>query len=640
MEFRLLGPVQALADGQPLPLGAPKQRALLAELLLHKGEVVPRAHLIDASGASTRPSRPRARCRSTSTACGGRSARTGSRPTATATAPASPRTSSTSTASNRCSPGAASARRRASRGARPTICARRSRSGAGRRSPTSASSRSRDERPRLDERRLARARAAQRRRARGSAGTTLVLADIEQLSPSIPTASGCASSWILALYRAGRQKDALDAYRADPRAADRGARRRAGAGAAGARARSAPAGRRRWPRRRDGARTSHGCPRRRRALVGRRLEVAASRRCLRDEARLVTLTGPGGAGKTRLALAVAEELGAEPRRRGLRRPGARHRPGARRRCDRGRARRPEAPTTVRRDRARTSRTRLLARDRQLRARARRPPPRSAQLLAAAPDLRVLATSRVALRCRASTSIRSAAAADGRLGLARPLRSSARRAVDPAFALTDATTPAVTRSAGGSTGCRSRSSSRRRARGCSARWRWPSESSRRSTCSSKAHATCRSASGRCARRSTGATGCCPRQSERCSPGCRCSRGRRRSMRPRRSSRQALLAPAVGARRQQPASAASRTRRVSRCSRRSAITPREQLRANGEADEYARRHAMHFLTVAEAANEVIMAGGERIRARLRRARGRSRQPPQLSGLGRRARRGRDW
>jgi DNA-binding SARP family transcriptional activator len=47
MEFRILGPLEVEEAGRLLPLGGAKQRALLAILLLHANEVVPRDRLID-----------------------------------------------------------------------------------------------------------------------------------------------------------------------------------------------------------------------------------------------------------------------------------------------------------------------------------------------------------------------------------------------------------------------------------------------------------------------------------------------------------------------------------------------------------------------------------------------------------------
>jgi predicted ATPase/DNA-binding SARP family transcriptional activator len=48
VDFRLLGPLEALVEGEPVSLGAPKQRALLAQLLLRANEAVPVERLVDA----------------------------------------------------------------------------------------------------------------------------------------------------------------------------------------------------------------------------------------------------------------------------------------------------------------------------------------------------------------------------------------------------------------------------------------------------------------------------------------------------------------------------------------------------------------------------------------------------------------
>jgi YVTN family beta-propeller protein len=47
LEFRILGPLDVVRDGSPIPLGGAKQRAVLAVLVLHAGEIVPLERLID-----------------------------------------------------------------------------------------------------------------------------------------------------------------------------------------------------------------------------------------------------------------------------------------------------------------------------------------------------------------------------------------------------------------------------------------------------------------------------------------------------------------------------------------------------------------------------------------------------------------
>jgi DNA-binding SARP family transcriptional activator len=55
VEFRLLGSLEAVSNGQALPLGGPKQRAVLAVLLLNANEVVSVDRLIDDVWGSTPP---------------------------------------------------------------------------------------------------------------------------------------------------------------------------------------------------------------------------------------------------------------------------------------------------------------------------------------------------------------------------------------------------------------------------------------------------------------------------------------------------------------------------------------------------------------------------------------------------------
>ncbi len=48
MEFRILGPLEVVADGKPLDVGGRKQRTLLAMLLIEANQVVSSDRLIDA----------------------------------------------------------------------------------------------------------------------------------------------------------------------------------------------------------------------------------------------------------------------------------------------------------------------------------------------------------------------------------------------------------------------------------------------------------------------------------------------------------------------------------------------------------------------------------------------------------------
>jgi predicted ATPase/DNA-binding SARP family transcriptional activator len=136
----------------------------------------------------------------------------------------------------------------------------------------------------------------------------LVLDEIDRLIAAEPYRERLRAQQILALYRDGRQADALAAYRSTRDAWDEelgieptpGLRELERAVLRQDDALAGPGAERRAERR--------PLPEPPTPLVGRRLEIASVAALLRGQARLVTLVGAGGTGKTRVALAVAAEL--------------------------------------------------------------------------------------------------------------------------------------------------------------------------------------------------------------------------------------------------------------------------------------------------------------------------------------------
>jgi predicted ATPase/DNA-binding SARP family transcriptional activator len=144
-----------------------------------------------------------------------------------------------------------------------------------------------------------------------------VIALVSTLIAEHPYRERLREHQILALYRAGRQKDALEAYRrargmlVEELGIEPGPRLRA-LEAAILRQEptlTAPASGPNGPDTNVRARPEPALPAPPTRLIGRERELAEVDALFsEDGARLVTLTGPGGAGKTRLALAVAERL--------------------------------------------------------------------------------------------------------------------------------------------------------------------------------------------------------------------------------------------------------------------------------------------------------------------------------------------
>jgi predicted ATPase/DNA-binding SARP family transcriptional activator len=314
IEFRVLGPVEAVGDDGPRPLGAPKQRALLALLLLHANEVVPRERLVDAVWGDAPP---RSAVQSLQVyvhalrrSLGADRVETRGTGYRLLLEPDELDLARFERLVERGSEALASAR--------PAEAAESLRSALGLWEGAPLGDLAGEpvhetEAAQLEERRLRAVELLHDAELALGRHDTLV-PELQRLIATEPYRERLRIQHALALYRSGRQADALAACRAarellveelgiDPSAELRDLESRIlrhdpTLAAPEATAATAPL----------------QLPTPPTPLVGRRLEVAAVCALLqREEVRLVTLTGPGGAGKTRLALAAASELAPEVR---------------------------------------------------------------------------------------------------------------------------------------------------------------------------------------------------------------------------------------------------------------------------------------------------------------------------------------
>ena len=210
IEFRVLGPFEVLVEGRALELKRPKQRSLLALLLLHAGEVVSTDRLVDELWAGKPPKAAVGSLQNLVSDLRKALGRDVCSLVHPATRSISIPTGSICTGSSGSWPGGG--RRRRPSGARAS-CTRRS---ALWRGPALADLAFEPFAllaiARLEELRTA-AREELLRRSSSSAATRSWSRELEALVAEHPLRERLRGQLMLALYRSGRQAEALDAYR-------------------------------------------------------------------------------------------------------------------------------------------------------------------------------------------------------------------------------------------------------------------------------------------------------------------------------------------------------------------------------------------------------------------------------------------